>query len=201
MKFGDKPNPEELVPKIAQLHLKGTSPNGMFGFPVPTALGKMQRTVIWEKSWAKAFTRQLQDVMRYDTERHGSWPELDAACKQLIDVVIPRLLGVLQSDGREIKPTLIHGDIWERNLGVDMETNKLVVFDPGCTYAHNEREFGEWRAWWAYYFSSAAYLRVYKRYIGPSEPASEFRDRQRLYTIHSYFNDSAGHDNSKSRRM
>lgn len=81
-------------------------------------------------------------MIKYDNETNGTWAEYDAACKQLIDVVIPRLLGALQSDGRSITTTLIHGDLWERNIGIDIETGNIVVFDPGCTYAHNEMEFG-----------------------------------------------------------
>ena len=113
------PEPAHFTSQIAELHRKGVAPNGMFGFPVATVCGVMERTVNWEKSWAKSFTHQLKDVMKYDNETNSPWPEFDAACTQLIDVVIPRLLGALQSDGRSITPSLIHGDFWERNVGID----------------------------------------------------------------------------------
>ncbi|KAI1214672.1 Fructosamine kinase-domain-containing protein [Annulohypoxylon truncatum] len=197
------PEPAEFMSKIAELHEKGTSPNGMFGYPVPTVCGKMERTVTWETSWAKSFTHQLQDVIKYDNETNGVWPEYDAACKQLIDVVIPRLLGALQSDGRNITPSLIHGDLWERNIGIDMETGEPVLFDPGCTYAHHEMEFGTWRCTWANYFNSNTriYTRLYQRHIVPSNPVAEWDDRNRLYSIHPYLNDSAGHPGSISRQI
>ena len=162
---------------------------------------EQERTVIWEESWAKSFTLQLKDVIKYDNETNGPWPEYDAACKQLIDVAIPRLLGALQSDGREITPRLIHGDLWERNVGIDMETGETVVFDPGCTYAHNEMEFGTWRCSWAFHFNSPTYMRLYQRHFEPSEPVEEWDDRNRLYSIHPYLNDSAGHPGSVSRQM
>ncbi|KAL8801182.1 MAG: hypothetical protein Q9182_004630 [Xanthomendoza sp. 2 TL-2023] len=201
MDFSAAPDPESFMSQIANLHRNGKSPNGMFGFDVPTACGKMERTVIWEKSWAKSFTHQLQDVIKYDNEANGPWVEYDAACQQLIDGVIPRLLGALQSDGREITPALIHGDLWERNIGVDKETGQTVLFDPGCTYAHNEMEFGTWRCTWAFYFNSPVYMRHYQRYIEPSEPVDEWDDRNRLYSIHPYLNDSAGHPGSLSRQI
>lgn len=201
MDLSAPPEPVHLISQIAELHQKGTSPNGMFGFPVPTVCGKMERTVIWEKSWAKSFTHQLKDVVKYDNETNGPWPEYDAACKQLIDVVIPRLLGALQSDGRDIKPALIHGDLWELNVGIDMMTGETVVFDPGSTYAHNEMEFGTWRCSWALYFNSPLYMRLYQRHVEPSEPVEEWDDRNRLYSIHPYLNDSAGHPGSASRQM
>ena len=201
MDFSTPPEPVQFTAKIAELHRKSTSPNGMFGFSVPIVLGILERTTTWETSWAKSFTHQLEDVIKYDNEINGPWPQYDAACEQLIDVVIPRLLGVLQSDGRNIKPSLIHGDLWERNIGVDMETGETVVFDPGCTYAHNEMEFGTWRCSWAYYFNSPIYVRQYQRHIEPSEPAEEWDDRNRLYSIHPYLNDSAGHPGSVSRQL
>ena len=201
MDLAAAPEPVHFMAQIAELHQKGISPNGMFGFPVPTVCGIMERTVTWEKSWAKSFTHQLEDVIKYDNETNGPWSEYDAACKQLIDVVIPRLLGALQSDGRTVTPTLIHGDLWERNVGIDMETGDIVVFDPGCTYAHNEMEFGTWRCSWAYHFNSPIYMRLYQRHIEPSEPVEEWDDRNRLYSIHPYLNDSAGHPGSVSRQM
>lgn len=110
MDFSAAPDPDSLMSQIANLHRNGISPNGLFGFPIPTVCGKMVRTVTWEKSWAKSFTHQLKDVIKYDNETNGQWLEYDAACQQLINGVIPRLLGALQSDGREITPALIHGD-------------------------------------------------------------------------------------------
>ncbi|KAL8951002.1 MAG: hypothetical protein Q9222_003000 [Ikaeria aurantiellina] len=201
MDLSTAPEPQAFMSQIAALHQEGTSPNGMFGFPVPVVLGKFQRTVKWETSWAKSFTHQLEDVIRYDNETNGSWPEYDTACRQLVSVVIPRLLGALQSEGREIKPALIHGDLWENNVGIDMETGETVLFDPGSTYAHSEMEFGTWRCTWAFYFNSPIYMRLYQRQIEPSEPVDEWDDRNRLYSIHPYLNDSAGHPGSVSRQL
>ncbi|KAJ5177146.1 uncharacterized protein N7482_003023 [Penicillium canariense] len=192
------PEPEGFAAKVAELHTKGKSPTGMFGFFVPTVCGIFERTVKWETSWAKCFANQLQDVIKYDNETNGIWPEFDAACKRVINAVIPRLLGALQSDGRSIEPVLIHGDLWEQNVGLDMET---IAFDPGCTYAHNEMEFGTWRCSWAHQFKAPIYMRFYHRHIQPSDPVTEWDDRNRLYSLHPYLNDSAGHPGSMSRSM
>ncbi|KAI0478377.1 Fructosamine kinase-domain-containing protein [Xylariaceae sp. FL0804] len=195
------PDADDFMSQIAELHTKGVSPNGMFGYPIPTVIGRMQRTVTWEKSWAESFTHQLRDVIGYDIETNGPWPELDAACAQLIAKVIPRLLGVLQSEGREIMPVLVHGDLWEQNIGVDKDTGRAVLFDPGCTYAHNEMEFGTWRCTWASHFRSPTYMSFYQSEIEPSEPAEEWDDRNRLYSLHPYLTDSAGHPGSASRQI
>jgi protein-ribulosamine 3-kinase len=110
MDAGGAPEPQQFTARVAELHKKGTSPNGMFGFPVTTCDGKVPHQTGWEKSWAVFFSKLLRGVMDVDAETNGVWPELEVAAKHLTDKVIPRLLGVLQSDGRNIKPSLIHGD-------------------------------------------------------------------------------------------
>lgn len=200
MDLSTAPDPTGLVAKIAKMH-NTTSPNGLFGYSVPMVIRIMERTVNWEASWAKSFTSQLQDVIRYDNEANGQWPALDAACRQLIDMVIPRLLGVLQSQGRQIAPALVHGDLWERNIGIDIVTGETIIFDPGCIFAHNEMEFGTWRCSWANDFNTPVYMRMYQRFIKPSEPVEEWDDRNRLYSVHPYLTDSAGHPGSQSRQM
>lgn len=195
------PDPVELAHQIAKLHQSGTSPNGMFGFDVPTGGGILVRTVTWEKSWAAQFTHQLKDVVDLDNDANGPWPEYDAACRQIIDHVIPRLLGILQSGGRSITPSLVHLDIWEGNVATDAETGNIIIFDPGCVYAHNEVEFGTWRCSWATHFKLPIYMTQYQLMIQPSEPANEWDDRNRLYAIRAALTDSAGHPGSSSRMM
>ncbi|KAK5716589.1 hypothetical protein LTR15_009480 [Elasticomyces elasticus] len=122
------PEPGTFAARVAQFHSNRTSPNGRFGFAVPTTIGIMERTVAWESSWAKSFARQLQDVIGFDDDTNGPWPEFRVAVNHLIEAVIPRLL-----------------DLWEHNVEIDMESGEIIIFDPGCTYAHNEMEFGTWR--------------------------------------------------------
>jgi hypothetical protein len=129
MEFESLPNPDKLLSMLAQMHTHSTSPNGKFGFPVPTVCGRMQRTLTWEFSWAVSFTHQLRDVIHYDKQMHGEWPEFAAVCEEIINVVVPRLLGVLQEDGRTLWPALIHGDFWEKNIALDRVTKEIVVFD------------------------------------------------------------------------
>jgi protein-ribulosamine 3-kinase len=166
---------------------------------VPTGGGILTRTVTWEQSWAVQFTHQLNDVITLDNQANGPWAEFDAVCAQVVEAVIPRLLGALQADGREITPALIHGDLWEGNVATDIDTGKVIVFDPGCVYAHNEAEFGGWRCGWATWFRDPVYLELYQREIGMSEPVGEWDDRNRLYAVRAMLCESAGHPGSESR--
>lgn len=107
------PEPAQFTARLAELHQKSKSPNGMFGFEVTTCDGKLPHTVAWEESWGTFFTNLLCGVLELDKEVNGVWLELEAAASQIIAGVIPRLLGTLQGHGRELKPSLIHGDCWE----------------------------------------------------------------------------------------
>jgi len=128
------PNPAELVNRIAELHSKAVSPNGRFGFPLVNGRGTLDRSEHWEESWAAQFAYLLRGLITLDNAVNEIWPEYDDACRQLIDRVIPRLLGVLQSGGRNIEAVLCHGDLWEGNVATDVETGKIIIFDPGGSY-------------------------------------------------------------------
>lgn len=75
-------------------------------------------------------------------QENGPWAELDKISSLVITDVIPQLLGPLESDGRFVKPSLIHGDLWDGNIGTDYETGDVYIFDAGAYYAHNEMELG-----------------------------------------------------------
>ena len=52
--------------------------------------------------------------------------------------VIPRLLRPLESGGRSISPSLVHGDLWYGNAGIINELGEGIVYDPASFWAHNE---------------------------------------------------------------
>jgi hypothetical protein len=45
MEFSSAPEPAELIAKTAEIYHNGTSPNSIFGYLVPTVIGKLERTV------------------------------------------------------------------------------------------------------------------------------------------------------------
>jgi protein-ribulosamine 3-kinase len=59
----------------------------------------------------------------------------------IFEKVIPRLLRPLETKGRSIKPSLVHGDLWYANSGIDVDSDESLIFDAYCFYAHNECEF------------------------------------------------------------
>jgi protein-ribulosamine 3-kinase len=132
------PDPEQLVEVIAKLHKESASPTGKFGFHVTTFNGHVPLQNDWCDSWEQWYSRQLRSDIRWEQSVRGVDPNFNKVADQFFDIVIPRLLRPLQSNGRSIKPTLVHGDLWHGNAQVDMDTNRVILFDSCCCYAHNE---------------------------------------------------------------
>lgn len=179
------PDPNQLCFKLARLHRSSISPTGQFGFHVTTCQGRIPQAVAWESSWTTFFTKLLEHVINLDFETNGYWEELDQLEKRTISHVIPRLIGNLERDGRSVKPTLIHADLWEGNTGTSYETGDIYIFDSGAFYAHNEMEIGDWRCHYNK-IHNKVYTRTYLRHYGPSEPSEEWDDRNRMYC--TYYN-------------
>lgn len=194
------PDPKEFCGKLAAIYRNSKSPNGKFGYHVQTCDGKMAHTADWEANWANFFRNLFVGVCKLDLQTNGPWPELERAVTQIADKVIPRLLGVLQADGRQIKPAIIHGDLWEGNMGINMETGQSILFDAGSYFAPNEMELGHWRCEFSSVFRAKIYTQHYLRHYPAAEPADEFDDRSRLYSLKGAINYSAGHPGSNIRK-
>jgi fructosamine-3-kinase len=131
--------PSTFCEKLAQLHSNHTSPEDKFGFHCTTYNGDMPQDNTWSDSWEAFFDKGLRHVLKVRQERAGRNAELEALLPALFEKVIPRLLRPLESNGRKIQPSLVHGDLWYGNVGVvDTNTRGAIVFDPSSFWAHNE---------------------------------------------------------------
>ncbi|KAH9883934.1 Fructosamine/Ketosamine-3-kinase [Xylariomycetidae sp. FL2044] len=194
------PDPVRLGPKLAQLHSKSQSPTGQFGFHVTTFDGKLPLNTTWDSSWTSFFKKLMHDVYRLDVETNGLWKELDETMTITLEKLIPRLLDPLTSEGRTIKPCLIHGDLWESNIGTDAKTGEVYIFDACAYYAHHEKELGIWRC--AHHqMKDARYREEYLKHYGMSEPVEEFDDRNRLYSVETLIINSAHYPGAHTRQL
>lgn len=137
----DMPDPHEFAALLSELHEKSVSPTGKFGFYTTTYAGNLPQYVGWEDSWETFFAKSMRQALDLEIERKGPDEELDALSTALFDRVIPRLLRPLESDGRKVKPSLIHGDLWYANAGIDVHSGQPLIFDACCFFAHNECRF------------------------------------------------------------
>jgi fructosamine-3-kinase len=132
------PEPDGFCEKLARLHSSHSPPEGKFGFHCTTYNGDLPQDNTWNDSWEAFFANGLRHVLKIREERAGPSAELDALLPALFDKVIPRLLRPLESNGRKIQPSLVHGDLWYGNASVIDETGDPIVFDPSSFWAHNE---------------------------------------------------------------
>ncbi len=61
-------------------------------------------------------------------------------------------------------------------------------------------ELGIWRCQWGHFFRDQAYSRSYMEQYEPAEPAQEWDDRNRLYSLKYNLNYSAGHPGNVTRQ-
>lgn len=96
--------------------------------------------------------------------------------------MVPRLLLPLQSDGRVLKPSLIHGDCWDGNTAVDRKSGEAFIFDACSFHRHNEHDTGNWRAP-RHNLSGKAHIENYELHFPVSEPVEDWDARNQLYSL------------------
>lgn len=139
----ERPDPHKFTARLAALHQNSKSTNGKFGFHITTYTGNLPQMNEWEESWETYFTKSMRWALNLELEAKGPDPEFDVLVPVLFDKVIPRLLRPLESEGRSVKPSLVHGDLWYANSGIDVDTGESLIFDACCFYAHNECELND----------------------------------------------------------
>lgn len=142
MAVGAPPDPARFASLLGKVHHRSTSPEGRFGFHVPTYAGNLAQHVAWDDSWEAFFTKSMRRALEVEAQRKGHSRELASLSDVLFEKVIPRLLRPLESHGRSVRPSLVHGDLWYANAGIDVHNNQLLVFDACSFYAHHECKSG-----------------------------------------------------------
>lgn len=177
----EMPDPHQFTARLAALHQNSKSPTGKFGFHLTTYTGNLPQINEWEASWERYFTKSMRLALELEIQAKGPDPELDTLVPILFKKVIPRLLRPLESDGRSVKPSLVHGDLWYANSGIDVVTGESLIFDACTFYAHNEYEFGQWRPFCNRF--GAEYLAAYHAYVQISPPEEDYDGRLDLYKL------------------
>ncbi|KAH8807663.1 Fructosamine/Ketosamine-3-kinase [Xylogone sp. PMI_703] len=173
-------DPKMFGPTLAKLHQNATSPDGRFGFHVVTYNGNLPQDNDFTDTWEEFFAKGLKHMLNLNKTVAGP-SELDDLAPAMFEKVIPRLLRPMEINGRSITPSLVHGDLWYGNAAVDTDTNKPIVFDPCCFWAHNEYELGNWRPDRNKF--SQAYFTAYHSVIPRTYPGKDYDDRNALYSI------------------
>lgn len=169
-----------LARRLAGMHdptrSTSRSPNGMYGFDVPTHCGDTEQDNQWENEWMVFFRdRRIKSVLdRIDDV------EIKRLGKTLCESVIPFLLTDFQPSPT---PVIIHGDLWSGNISVNKKTGQPVSFDPSSYYGHHEVELGIMNMFGG---RSSAFFEEYHQHIPRSTPHHE--KRISLYELYHHLN-------------
>ncbi|KAK7961735.1 uncharacterized protein PG986_002560 [Apiospora aurea] len=169
----------DFVTVVAAGHQAPVSPTGKFGFHLTTFAGDQANDNRWCDTWEEWFTRAMRNTMEAELRVHGPHPELQALSEKILTRVIPRLLRPMETHGRTIRPSLLHGDLWHGNVGVEHGTGAPIIYDCGSFFGHNEFDFSCWRA--ARYQTNRTHVEAYFRIADKTEPVEDFDDRNALY--------------------
>lgn len=134
----DIPDVYDFPAKVAELHKRGVSKEGSFGHSYVTYSGRNPQFFPPSKSWEECFSKGLSNEFDLEEKAHGPDPEFQKLREILFDKIIPRLLRPLEAEGRKVTPTLVHGDLWDGNTSIDVETGLPLIFDAVTFFAHNE---------------------------------------------------------------
>jgi fructosamine-3-kinase len=132
------PDIQAFTSKVAELHRKGISPTGKYGFSVPTFLGRMAQYTTWTDSWEQFYINYVRTLMAVIEDAGGPDEEFRGLLETLIKKVVPRLLRPLETGGRQIQPRLVHGDLYAGNVSVHDVDFAPILYDATSIYAHNE---------------------------------------------------------------
>ncbi|KAK3306823.1 Fructosamine kinase-domain-containing protein [Chaetomium strumarium] len=180
--FSDDIPDQQSFPKlVAEFHQRGASKTGEFGFPITMYGGRNPQTFPLCKSWEQCFSKGLEKIFDMEEQTHGPDEEMRRLREGLMTKVIPRLLRPLETEGRTLTPTLVHGNLWDGNASVDVTTGHPMFYDSTPLYAHNEYELGPW--WPRRHRMSRGYIQEYRKYLKPSQPIQDFDDRVALYAL------------------
>lgn len=128
----------QLVAIMKKLHETSISPTGKFGFHCTTYWGPPPIRNEWTDSWEEFWSRQFRSDVAYAQEVCGEDEELATLTEEFIQKPVARLLRPLQTGGRNIKPSLCHGDLWDDNIRIDADTKQPILFDSCAFYGHAE---------------------------------------------------------------
>ncbi|TKA50406.1 hypothetical protein B0A53_06261 [Rhodotorula sp. CCFEE 5036] len=165
-----------LAELVAQLHLAPAPASQQYGFPIPTCCGATVQDNTEEPDWATFFgERRIRDLIR----RIGD-AELEKLGGEVQQRVIPHLLGKL-----DIKPSLLHGDLWSGNARFSRSRSQPIIFDPASYYGHSEADLGIMHMFGGF---SPAFFQRYHQLVPRSEPREEYEQRVQLYEAYHHLN-------------
>ncbi|KAF8847884.1 hypothetical protein BDZ45DRAFT_778411 [Acephala macrosclerotiorum] len=178
---GEVPSVEVFPALVADMHKSTACPKGTFGFPIETFGGNKAQMFPASETWEKCFTQGMKQIFKAELDAHEADEEMMNLEDEMMQKVIPRLLRPLETEGRSVTRTLMHGNLWAGNVSIDGKTGKPVIFNGTPLWGHNEYELGPWRCFG--HKIDQTYIEEYIKDFPASEPTEDFDDRVALYSL------------------
>lgn len=139
----DLPSTPRFSHAVAQLHTLslGENPTGKFGFHITTYNGILPQDNRWTDTWEEFYANGMRRMLELEREARGPSDELEQLSGPFFDKVIPRLLRPMETNGRSLKPVLLHGDLWIGNTAAQEGSDEPFMFDSSAFWGHHECEF------------------------------------------------------------
>ena len=167
---------------LAELHL-APAQHKTFGFPMDGCCGALDqpnnatgRQMTWVEFWREfRLGHQLahyQKAKPDDVELHEMGAQLSARLDELFSML----------NVEDIRPSLLHGDLWSGNYSAVNGSDKSAIYDPACYYGHYEADHGI-----NYMFGGGEAFRN-EGYVSLLPPAPGAEKRKMLYELHHHLN-------------
>ena len=169
--------------RLAALHQ--SSPSDTFGGQVDNFIGSLPQSNTKQHDWSTFYVQKRL------------WPQLEIArAKQLLDPAeIPSLQKMLKrcnSIFPEVKPSLLHGDLWSGNYLISKNGSPYLI-DPAIYYGHHEVDIAMTRLFGG--FNSAFYDAYAEHFPQPIDDTARMNIYQLYYLLvhlnlfgNSYYN-------------
>ncbi|KAM7206748.1 Fructosamine kinase domain containing protein [Rhypophila sp. PSN 637] len=201
MKDDGHPDPRAWAEVFSTLHKRsmGKSPEGKFGFHMNTHLANIPQDNTWNSSWEKFWAQIFRSLCEKEEAARGPDDDLTRVKKASLEIVVPRYLRPLESDGRVVHPTLLHNNGWPGNIKPRTDSSQtLCLFDSCVVWGHSEADIRVTRpnTW-----NLEAAGEMYRDTMGVSEPRADFDARIEVYATLGLVLRSAMYPQEPARRL
>jgi len=162
-----------------ELHSNTNASAKGFGFSIPTYCGPTKLKNGWFQRWDECYASMIGDLLDQLATK-GGFNILCTKGESIKNQVIPMLLRLL-----DIKPVILHGDLWSGNVGLDKATGQPIIFDPASYFGHNEADLSIARIFGGF---PESFFNTYHDYLPKTKPVDQYELRMDLYELFHYLN-------------
>lgn len=130
--FGDQKKLGRLIAKLHKVYNK----DKLFGYDYPYHGKAISFDNSFTNSWIEIFVENRLDKLNDRLKKEGLFTNSDTKTyKKAREIIIREL------ENKDIKPSLLHGDLWAGNFAFDGNDNP-IIFDPASLFGDREFDIG-----------------------------------------------------------